>query len=120
ARACPDADALVGDRALPATVPPSPDPPPPPPPRPRAPRRALDAATDAVCTAIEQASATSERRATTAVEQARAIIAQLGLTIRDSHNLVQAARALIERVQYNTARSADLRRRGLASPRPRR
>jgi chemotaxis regulatin CheY-phosphate phosphatase CheZ len=89
-------------------------------PRTHAARRALDTATDAVCSAIEDTSAASEKRATTAVEQARTLVGQLGLTIRDSHNLAHAAHALIDRVHYNTARAAELHRLRLGSSKRRR
>jgi chemotaxis regulatin CheY-phosphate phosphatase CheZ len=86
-------------------------------PRTRAARTALDAATDAVCTAIDQVTADAEARAGTAVERARATIAQLGLTIQDSRSLVHASQDLIKRAGRNAARAVELRR---AAPRPRR
>jgi hypothetical protein len=88
-------------------------------PRTRTARRALDAATDAVCSAMDEVTADAETRASTAVRRARATIAHLGLTVQDSRNLVRAAQRLIKRSDDGAARSSKLPRVGSRS-RPRR
>jgi len=89
-------------------------------PRTRAARRALDAATDAVCSAMDEVTADAETRASSAVKRARATIAHLGLTVHDSRNLARAAQRLLKRSDDGAARSADLPRLGPRSRRPRR
>jgi hypothetical protein len=86
-------------------------------PRTRAARRALDAATDAVCTAMDEVTADAEAKAQTEVERARTIIARVRPTARSRRSLAGAARDLIERPQGNGARSARL---PTARPQPRR
>ena len=79
-------------------------------PRTRAARRALDAATDAVCSAMDEVTADAEIRASTAVKRARATIAHLGLTVQDSRNLVRAAQRLLKRSDDRAARPAAVPR----------
>jgi chemotaxis regulatin CheY-phosphate phosphatase CheZ len=80
-------------------------------PRTAAARRALEQATDAVCTAIDETSASAAERAATAIEDTRALLGQLGVTVRASRTLVTAAHDLIARAEAEHKRMALLRRR---------
>jgi hypothetical protein len=77
-------------------------------PRTRAARTGLDRATDAVSTAIDEASESALRRATSAIDDTRALIAQLGLSMQHSRSLVDAAQKLV-------ATAAEREQRRMAS-----
>ncbi len=80
-------------------------------PRTQAARRALDRATDAVCLAIDETSETAAKRAAAAIEDTRALIAELGLTIENARNLVDAAHKLMATSERHRHRMQTLRRR---------
>jgi hypothetical protein len=74
-------------------------------------RHALDAATVAICTAIDEASLSAAANAAAAIAEAREAVATLGLTNQTSRELAAAARRLTRQLEEDVLRSAELRRR---------
>lgn len=79
-------------------------------PRTGAARRALDLATDAVCSAIDDTSEAAATRATAAIEEARALIAQLGMTAETSRSLLEAGRKLVAASERERHRTEAMRK----------
>lgn len=88
-------------------------------PRTVAARHALDCATDAVCTAIDETSASAAAKAASAIADTRALIVQLGLTAETSRSLVHAAGELIATAEKQRQRTSAIRRRFKRTPRTR-
>jgi chemotaxis regulatin CheY-phosphate phosphatase CheZ len=80
-------------------------------PRTHAARTGLDRATDAVSIAIDQASESAVQRAASAIDETRALIAQLGLNVRRGRSLVDAAQKLVATAEREQRRMAVLRSR---------
>ena len=86
-------------------------------PRTRAARRGLDQATIAVSTAIDEGSESAVQRASSAIDETRALIGQLGLRIQHSRSLVEAAGKLVATAERQKRRMTAMRSR-LARRRP--
>jgi hypothetical protein len=80
-------------------------------PRTHAARNGLDRATEAVSAAIDEASEDALQRAGSAIDETKALIGQLGLTIQHSHGLVEAAQKLVEDAARRERRMSVLRTR---------
>ena len=84
-------------------------------PRTTAARHALDRATDAVCTAIDEASDSALGQANSAIAETRFIVGHLGLTLERRKSLAEAPRTL-RTAQRELPRLAALRRRKRSRP----
>jgi hypothetical protein len=84
-------------------------------PRTTAARHALDRATDAVCTAIDEASDSALGRASSAIAETRFIVGHLGLTLERHKSLANAPRTL-RNAQRELPRLAALTRRKRRRP----
>jgi len=80
-------------------------------PRTRAARVALERATEALCTAIDETSSTAADRAASAIQDTRSLLAELGVAVQTSRTLAGAARRLIAQSERERKRADDLRRR---------
>jgi hypothetical protein len=83
-------------------------------PRTKAARRALDRATEAVCSAMDDSSESAVQRAASAIAETRLLIGPLGSTLGKNKVLADAAHTL-RTAQRELARLAAPRRRGKRS-----
>ena len=80
-------------------------------PRTRAARKGLDRATIAVSTAIDERSESAVQSASSAIDETRALIGELGLSVQRSRSLVDAAGKLVATAERQKQRTAVIRTR---------